>query len=287
MHAVSGSVSRCSGFVLGLFLVAFGCGGDRDAPPGPPLVIATIAPLATFVERLAGDRVAVETLLPPGANPHTYEPTMTQMLLAGRARLLVEVGHPALPFERVWRERLTRGRSDLAVVNASRDLVVDGEEGHVWLSPADAPAMAATLALALEAELPGATPAIEANLAAFLRETEALDAELHTLLDPYRGRAFLVYHPAWGALAREFGLEQVAIERHGKPPSPDDLVRLIARGRREGIRTVFVQPQAPRRGAQAVAAELGATLVVLDPLAPDWAENLRRTARLLAEGFSP
>ena len=85
----------------------------------------------------------------------------------------------------------------------------------------------------------------------------------------------------WFALAADYGLRQIPIEVEGKEPKAADLARLVLWGRERGVRVIFVSPQFSRKGAAAVAAEIGATLVDLDPLAPGWMENLRRAGHLL------
>ncbi|MCA9512166.1 MAG: zinc ABC transporter substrate-binding protein, partial [Myxococcales bacterium] len=143
-----------------------------------------------------------------------------------------------------------------------------------------------SVARALADALPAERAAIDARLEGLRRDAEALDAELRARLAPVRGRTFLVFHPAFGYLAREYGLVQVAIEDEGKEPDAHELARLVARARDEGVRVIFVQPQFDRAAAQTIADEVGARLEVLDPLAPDWDDNLRRVARALAEGLA-
>ena len=80
----------------------------------------------------------------------------------------------------------------------------------------------------------------------------------------------MVFHPAWSHLACEYGLLQMAIEAGGKEPGPAQLVATIEEARREGIRVIFVQKGFSDRSARVIAAELGARVEPLDPLARDW-----------------
>jgi zinc transport system substrate-binding protein len=121
------------------------------------------------------------------------------------------------------------------------------------------------------------------NLTAFLHHVDALDAELHQMLAPFRGQAFLVFHPAWGYFARTYDLRQVAVEVEGKSPKPQQLARLIAFARKENIQAIFVQPQFSAKSARTIAREIGAEVIAADPLAEDWAANLRRQAKILSQ----
>lgn len=257
-------------------------------------VVTTVPPQAWLVKRLGGDRVEVDVLLPPGASEHTYEPTPQQVARLADARLVVEVGHPALLFERRLLDAMLARRPRPLVVEMTHGLVLPdappaaphthGSDPHVWLSPKMMRSAAVAVAAALERLDPAGGPLYRANLHATLADMDRLDTELARALGKLPSRRFLVYHPAWGWFARDYGLEQVAIERDGKEPSPRRLVELVEEERRAGTRAVFVQRGEYDRPAQAIAGELGARVVALEPLAEDWPNNLRHVAAALREG---
>jgi zinc transport system substrate-binding protein len=116
------------------------------------------------------------------------------------------------------------------------------------------------------------------NLERFEEEVDDLDRSLRSELAGLEGREILVYHPAWGCLAREYGLTQVAIEKEGKEPGPSGLTALVGQARKAGVRVIFVQQGFSTKSAQVVAEEVGARVVALDPLAYDWLANLRAVA---------
>jgi zinc transport system substrate-binding protein len=66
------------------------------------LVSTSVLPLATFVERVGGERVSVHTLVQPGHSPHTYEPTPRQITALANADIYFRVG---MPFEDAWMPR--------------------------------------------------------------------------------------------------------------------------------------------------------------------------------------
>jgi zinc transport system substrate-binding protein len=260
---------------------------SRETPAGPPVVAVSVLPLAWLVERVAGDRVRVEVMIPPGASEVSFEPTLAQLEAAANASLYVKLGHPAFEFEEAWLDDLLAGRADLPVVDACTGLPLHATDPHVWTSPRAMAGMARNVAAGLERILPEQAPALRANLAALLVEIDALDAEIRGILADRRGARFLVLHPAWGYLAEDYGLEQIALEREGKEPGVRELAELVARARADGMRVVFVQPQLDLRSASALAAEIGAGIESLDPLAHDWPANLRHVARRLHEGSAP
>lgn len=253
------------------------------AVPERPIVLVSVPPQAWLVNRLAGDLVDVRLMVPPGADPHVYEPTIEQMRAAARAALYVKVGHPDFAFERVWFERFHEENPRMRVVDASRGVPRDAGDPHLWTSVAALHAMAIHTAGALTEVLPGRDRELSANLVAVEAELDSLDRDVRRMLAPCRGRAFLVFHPAWGYLAGAYGLTQVAIEHDGKTPAPADLARIIAGARAAGLKRVFVAPQTSMAAARVVADEIGGDVVTLDPLARDWPANLRKVAAAIRE----
>jgi zinc transport system substrate-binding protein len=239
-------------------------------------VIVSVLPQKFFVERIAGDRVRVEVMIPPGASPALYEPTIGQLQVLSTAVLYVKVGHPNFPFEKAWLDRLLSGQGDLRVVDASAGIERAEADPHVWLSPLHALAMTRNIAVALAELLPERAAELAENLRRFESEVRDLDADLHALLDGKRGGKFFVFHPAWSYFARDYGLVQVAIEREGKEPDVRQVAALIREARKARARVIFVQPQFDPSSAELVASEISGSVEALDPLAPYWSANLRR-----------
>lgn len=267
-----------------LIAVLFAASCAPRPAPVRPVVLVSVPPQAWLVERLADGLVDVLVMIPPGADPHVYEPTIEQMRAAGEASVYVKVGHPHFSFEQVWFDRFRAENPDMRIVDGSRG--VTGQEGdpHLWTSIAAMRAMAGGVAAALIETLPEHGDTLRARLAGTQAEIDTLDARIRRMLQPCRGRSFLVFHPAWGYFAAEYGLEQVAIERDGKAPAPADLARIIDSARAAGATRVFVTPQTNPAAARVVAAEVGADVVTLDPMERDWPGEMRRVAGAIEEG---
>jgi zinc transport system substrate-binding protein len=264
-----------------LLLPAFGASACREGAPGgaAPDVLASIPPLAWFADRLGAGALRVETLIPPGANPHTFEPTLPQIEAAARARFWLRIGHPAFPFERAPFEALA---APPAVFDAADATTRRAADPHVWLSPRLARGIAARLAPALADRFPQHAAAIARQAPLLDAELAALEAELAARLAPLRGSAFFVYHPEWTAFAADFGLRQLALEREHKEPDVRALRDVIEEARRERARAIFVSPQFSRESADLVAGEVGARVVAIDPLAYDLPATLRAMGEALA-----
>jgi len=263
-----------------LILVAVtGCGqrdtGDDD---GRPIVVVSVEPQAYFVERLAGDLVRIEVLIPPGASPATHEPTIAQLQAMEAAILYVKVGHPNFPFERTWLDRLLHENQGVAILDCSAELPLRRGDPHIWVAASTARRMVPRLGATLAELLPASAEEITRRQAELEREIDAVDAEIKATLADVSGRRFYVFHPAWGYFAADYGLEQVPIEVGAKEPDPHRLASIIEQARSDGVRVIFVQPQFSRRSAELIAAEIGGSVVPLNPLARDWMSNLRQAA---------
>jgi len=266
--------------------LALAC-GPAPAPRERPLAFVSVAPVRWFVERLAGDWLDVQVMLPPGAGHVAYEPDMGQLRALAEASLYVEVGQPGIVFERAQLPALLEENPDLQLLNASEDIAARSGDPHVWLAPEPARHMLRAIARALAERFPDHAASVHEKLSVALAEVDAVDSEVAAALAARRGWRFFVFHPAWGYFAEAYGLSQVAVEHERKSPDARRVAALVKEAREASVRAIFVQPQMDTHPARVVADEIGATLVVLDPMAEDWPANLRRAGRLVAEYAVP
>jgi len=287
---------------------------------GKVRAFVSILPQKYFVERIGGDLVDVDVLVPPGANPHMYEPSPRQMTALTRAQVYFAIG---VNLEHVWLPRLADANRAMLVIRSQEGVDKmpmaahhhddgdehealheehEGEYGHeamheehehgildphIWLDPLRVKIIARNTCAGLVKVDPAHKSAYETNLAAFLTELAELDRSIASTLSalPEGKRTFMVFHPSWGYFAKRYGLTQAAIEAGGSEPSPRHLAEIIEHGRELGASVVFVQPQFSRRSADVIASELGAKVVPLDPLAEDWKDNLLHAAEAFGKAL--
>jgi len=272
-------------FVLSLWALL-----SSTASASAPLpVFVSILPQQYFVEHVGGDHVAVSVLVGPGQSPETYEPTPKQMTALARARIYFSIG---VAFEDTWMKRIQAANPALRVAPIQRGVAIlplagsggepGGSDPHVWTSPQRVKRMAANVRDALIQADPAQRGDYESNYRTFAAELDKLDGDIRTLLAPARGKAFMVFHPAWGYFAHDYGLRQIPIEAEGKEPGAKSLARVIELGKREGVKAIFVQSQFSRRTAETVAVAIGARVVAVDPLAENYPQNLLQVAREFA-----
>lgn len=286
-----------------VFIATWVVAGSAAAKVG---VFVSLAPQKYFVQKIGQDRVDVQVMIPPGADPHTYEPKPRQMAALARARIYFAIG---IEFEQAKLKKLSRANPQMEVVptdqgiekipmearhhgaeNGGQDTQSDdgrqrdshasrGLDPHIWLSPPLVTKQAAVICTALQEIDPAHRLIYEANYQAFVSEITQLDAELNNIFAAKRGLQFMVFHPAWGYFAHTYGLRQLAVEIEGKNPKPAQLQELIEHARANQIKVLFVQPQFSARSARLIAGAIGGQVVFADPLAEDWAANLRQVAQ--------
>ncbi len=272
--------------VLLIVFLALGCAAP-DAPPGDEgkvRVVVSILPLADFVEKVGGDKVDVTVMIPPGASPATYEPTPSQLKSVSEADVYVKVGAP-IPFEKVWMDKIAGMNEDMGVVDCSYGIEIAGNDPHIWLSPRNAQIMVGNVYGGL-VQVDGANEEYySGNRDDYIAELEAVDKEIESALLGVDMRKFIVFHPAWGYFARDYGLEQVPVEVEGKEPSSADVSRLVEFAKDNGIRVVFAQPQFDVKSADAIAHEIEGEVVFVDPLARNYTGNLRIVSKSFADNM--
>jgi len=273
-------------------------------------VVVSIDPQACFVERIGGDRVAIEVLVPAGKEPETYTPTPGQIKRLARSHVFFRVGFPA---ETALLPKLESVAPRLKVIDTRANILddlrrsdphghddhgdghahapgcdcgADGIDPHVWVSPALVMRQAEAIRDTLIALDPDGKAEYEANCERFVTDLTELQAEIREKLAPLAGKTIYVYHPTYGYFCDEFGLEQKAIEVNGKPPTPKTLADWIGNARRDEVRVIIVQPEFNRSAAEKVAESTGAKLMAHSTLDRDYFQSMRDLATLIEEAYS-
>lgn len=280
-------------FLIYALLIPFLSIADEPLSSAKKLcVFVSILPQAYFAERVGGDRVDVNVLVGPGHSPATYEPTPRQMVKLSQANVYFRTG---VPFENRLMKKITGTFPGLNVADLRQGLKMlhlgsHGEhehtqDPHIWLDPKRAKIQAQTIGDELCRLDPDRAAQFKKNLAGLLADLTALDAEISQLLAPFRGRSFMVFHPAYGYFADSYGLAQVALEEHGHSPGPRRIAAWIDQARQQNVKVIFVQPQFSDTAVQTIAADIDGVVVPIDPLAHDYLNNLRKMAREIAQAM--
>jgi zinc transport system substrate-binding protein len=254
--------------------------------------------------------VVISTFVPPGTAPETFEPRPSMVTALASAQIFVASG---VPFEQAWVPRIRSVAPQMVVVDAFGTLGKERQasahkhhghghdhDPHLWSSPRElAQAAERMVQVVAKNDALRSHPAFEAEIMAKrLRATRERLTQLETEISSMLAQAsvtksqttataarqrFFVFHPAWGAFAENFGLEQVALEDDGHSPGPAYLEKFLKLMKSERARAIYVQPQMSRREADAVARRTSVRVVVVDPMAADLPSELLRFSKLLRD----
>ena len=259
--------------------------GEED---NRPVIAVTIPPEADFVAAVGGEDFRIVTMVPPGYSPEAYEPTARAMMEFSDAALFFSIGVPVETA--VLLPSLSGGTRHVALECAVRikypDLTIDGgRDPHIWLSPRRVKLMVKTVADELSLLCPERAEVYRENAEAYCARIDAADARIRTLLAECGMSEFIVYHPAFGYLADEYGLTMHALEAHGSEATAADMAALADLARERGIKVIFYQAETDGRQAAAFAEEIGGEAVMLSPLAENYVENLEIMAEAIANAM--
>lgn len=268
---------------------------------GKRVITTSIPPFKFFTSAIAGDDFEVNVIVPPGASPATFEPTPSVIRGLNSSELLILDGY--LGYELAWADQLAGVNPGIKrlILADSQDLIYGavhshgddhGEEDdytgvdpHFWVSPVAARRIAADILAFLKTSYPQEATVFETNYTLLIREIDRADIYLDSLFAENRGRSFMIFHPSLTYLARDYNLEQVAVETDGKEPTPAGLVDFIDHAKRENIGVIFVQREFDKKNAETIASEIDAEVVEIDPLSENWPQSVRSIGDALSRGF--
>jgi zinc transport system substrate-binding protein len=262
------------------FMIALISCRHEPSGAGKDIITVSIAPFKYFIGQIAGDDFAVNIMVPPGANPHIYEPYPEQISKLERSKAYISNGY--LGFEKAWLGRFYEINNKMVKLSigdridpiVSEDIHegehYEGADPHYWVSPKCAMIIASSIKDMLCELKPGEKQKYESNYKLLLSDIVRTDSLALSLLSGFKGRSFMIYHPDLAYLARDYSLREVAVEFEGKEPPPSRLRELIDMAGEEKIKTIFVQKEYDRRNAKEIAREIGATVTIIDPLSEDW-----------------
>jgi zinc transport system substrate-binding protein len=285
--------------ILWGFLLATSC-RTGGIVPDKPVVSVSIIPQQYFIEQLAGDLAEVNVLVPPGASPATYEPTVSQLGKLEQSAVYMRIGY--IGFEQSWMDNFSAVNPEMKLVDLSEgvDVIKDdsgpeedqhghshkghvhhGTDPHIWMSVRNARIIVRNIHRELLLLFPEKKEYLDNRLKQFSNTIDSLDQAISGRLESLENRKFMIYHPALTYYARDYGLEQISLEKEGKSPSPSHLKKLSDQALQEGIDIILIQSQFDSDNAKIIARETGSEIIQFDPLDQNWSEQMYYIAEQL------
>ena len=238
-------------------------------------VTVTISPYKYFVDQIAKGKVDVNVMVSNGNNPETYEPYAQQMMELSKSALYLKVG--SIGFEQTWMKKLQDNAPDMKVIDTSVGIKPAKTPGgnidpHVWMSCSNARIIASNILKALCELEPKNKAFFEKNYQSLLSIIDKRDSIIKEGFNknPDLVRKFVIYHPILTYFARDYQLEQLAIEEEGREPSAAQLKSLIERARKEKIKFCLIQAEFANRNTTTFINESHTKPMDINPLQGDW-----------------
>ncbi len=290
-------------FILPIIICITGC-NENIKPASTPdkLTIAvSIIPQATFVEKVAGELVDIVTLIPPGYSPTNYQPTPKLMKEFSKSLIYFTIGVPTEESNILPKVRSIN--KNIQIVDLAKDVAKfyhhryfdetehshddghehKGHDPHIWLSPKRVKVMIDRIATELSTVDAKNKEIYQKNAESFKLELDELDQEIEDKLSHVSNKSFIIYHPSLGYFADDYGLKMYALEENGKDSTPQNLQSLIDLALEENIKVVFYQAEVDSRQSKTLAEEIGARTVMLDPLSPDYINNMKKITQAILD----
>jgi zinc transport system substrate-binding protein len=277
-------------FTMTVMILLFSACSRQQADPQRERVrvVTTLFPLYDFVRNVGGENAVVSLLLPPGVEPHNFEPRPEDVMAVAKADLFIFTNSEMEP----WAGKLVTGVSragrpvQLEAGRGARYIRAEsagepdhhgghgtGHEGardpHVWLDIRNAMFMVDRVAAALAEAAPAKKAAFAANAAAYKLRLQELESLFQSGLKDCATREFIHGgHYAFAYLADRYDLRYISAYgiSADSEPSPRRIVELVETIRNHGLKYVFYEELLSPRVAETVAAETGAGLLQLHGL---------------------
>ncbi|MDE5815388.1 MAG: zinc ABC transporter substrate-binding protein [Alistipes sp.] len=280
--------------IFSIVISLCGTGACTSQSAQQETIYVSILPLRGLVHEIVGEDLPIEVLVPAGASPETFEPTPRQFIALNQARLVMNVG--LLDFEAALLEKI-EDRKKIVNLNKNIKLIAGtcshakhsehkehhhahGIDPHIWTSPKALLQMAENAYEAIRYTYPDSVK-YEINYRKLKQILEDLDSTVTRKIETSGVRTIVIYHPALTYYARDYGLQQIAIEEDGKEPSARHLARLIETAREGDVRNIFFQSQFPASVVEVIANDIGAKAIQIDPLCENAIGNIEMITDLI------
>lgn len=256
-------------------------------------VAVSIVPQATFVQQVAGDLVDIVVLIPPGNSPTNYIPSPKELIQLSNATLYFTIGVPTenanilTKLDSINKNiKVIELADEVAKIYPEKVISPGSRDPHIWLSPKRVRIMIDVIASELSSIDPRNKEIYMHNASNYKSKLDALDQDMKMTISKLPQKEFLVYHPSFGYLADDYGLNMIAIEKNGKEATIEGLREIIDWAKKNNIRVVFYQAEIDSAQTETIAKEIGAVTALISPLAPDYINNIKNITQKFAQTFN-
>jgi len=245
-------------------------------------VLTTILPYAGIIENIGRNKVNVIVLVPPGAEPHTYEPKPLQLKEVSKSIIYFKVGSN-IEFESLYLSKISKLNKNMKIFDTSKGIKILKEDPHIWVSLKNLKIIAKNILEGLCEVDKKNEKFYRENFEKYVKNLDQIDKEIEDKLKDKRGKKFIVFHPAFGYFANDYGLIQIPIQLGHAEPGPKDIERLIKTAKENKIKIVITEPEFSPKTASIIAKEIKGKVISVDPLSRDIIETIKKLEEAMSE----
>lgn len=276
--------------IILIFLLIFtltGCNTTTENKQDKKIIAVSIAPQATFLEKICEDDFEIVTTIPAGASPETYEPTPKEMEKLSDSLIYFALGVPA---EQTILNKLPKTTRVIKLQDLVNDVYPDIKIGdvrdpHIWLSIKRACVIVSKMEEVLSNTDSKNSDLYKKNAKNYILELNSLDNQIKDTFKNCKSNKFIVFHPSFSYFAEDYGLKMYALEHEGKEATAKRIADMIDFAKEQKINTIFYQIENPTKQVLAFAEEIDGKAIMLEPLSPDYINNIKKMAYLLSEAM--
>jgi len=242
----------------------------------------TLLPYAGIIENIGKEKVIVTVLVPPGAEPHTYEPKPSQLKEISKSIAYFKVG-TAIEFEVLYLGKIVKLNRSMKVYDTSKGVDPIENDPHIWNSLKNIKTISLNILNGLCEVDKKNEKFYKENYEVYIKKIEDAHNKISQELKDKAGKQFIVFHPAFGYFARDYGLTQIPVQLGESEPGPKDIKNLIKIAREKKIKVVITEPQFSPKTAKIIARAIDGKVVSIDPLSKDVIETARKLKEALSE----
>ncbi|MGR3973714.1 MAG: zinc ABC transporter substrate-binding protein [Candidatus Rhabdochlamydia sp.] len=264
----------------------FSCSFNQSEPSSSILV--TIPVYAAIIQSLTENQIPIQILVPPGADPHTYEPKPDQIRHFTQASIWFRIGESIenklvklLESYPVKIVNISHGKTDLLEEAHHGHHHAEAHDLHLWMDPLLLLKQVEEMRDHLIQSFPQRKDQIQLQAERMIQKLNNLDHKIEAQLACVKGHTLLVSHPAFGYFCKRYHLHQLSVEMEGKDPLPQDIAALMGVNKAVLIPFVILEPQYSSKGAKLIAQQLDLPCEEIDPYTFDYFDMLNHLSDLI------
>lgn len=282
--------------VVGILIFSWGIGGY-----GLDTIFVTILPQKWVVDRIVGDDFEVISVVDRGMNPHSFDitPSMMNKIASSKVYFTIGLGDS----EENLVSTLRKSFPNLNIVDVSKGIdrirfshsnsrcfkhnhKHPSFDPHIWTSPLNMKIIAKNVFEEVSRIRPERESFYRERYLQLINELDDLHKEIKKMLEPFRGRRFMVFHSAFKYFEKEYGVVEVSIEYEGKEPTPKQIRCIIDEAKRNRVRVVFVQTGFSQKSARIIADEINGLVEEINQLDYNYIDNMKFIASKIRDSYS-